>query len=101
MEKNTILSSSHRVRFFEIFQGVETIKKFSNLKLKYYSTLGSAAWVGIGLSDDTRMGGDSVIECVKEGNAVNAYTSFTTSGTGNYGANRTRAVWNFFSIAPP
>lgn len=34
-------------------------------------------WVGIGLSDDTFMGDDSVVECVKEGNTVSAYMSAT------------------------
>lgn len=46
----------------------------------------------MGFSEDTKMGDDSVIECVYENDAVTAYTSFTTQGTGNYGANRTRVV---------
>lgn len=56
----------------------------------------NAAWVGLGFSEDTQMGDDSVIECVKEANLVNAYTSFTTRGIGNYGAHRSRVVWNYF-----
>ncbi|XP_025833870.1 putative ferric-chelate reductase 1 homolog [Agrilus planipennis] len=39
----------------------------------------SARWVGVGLSTDTKMGNDSVIECVDEGNSISAYMSRTTS----------------------
>ncbi|XP_030765696.1 putative ferric-chelate reductase 1 homolog [Sitophilus oryzae] len=46
----------------------------------------NAAWVGVGLSDDDKMGDDSVIECVKRGNGVAAYMSYTTAP--NYGAPR-------------
>lgn len=45
------------------------------------------AWVGIGLSDDAKMGEDSVIECVKRGNGIATYMSYT-SGSPNYGAAR-------------
>ncbi|KAG5873692.1 hypothetical protein JTB14_016859 [Gonioctena quinquepunctata] len=39
---------------------------------------GNAAWVGVGLSDDNKMGDDSVIECVKLPNGqVDAYMSWT------------------------
>jgi hypothetical protein len=48
--------------------------------------------VALGLSDDTLMGDDSVIECVYENGVVTAYTSLTSRGEGNYGANRTRVV---------
>lgn len=37
----------------------------------------NAAWVGVGLSDDTRMGDDSVIECVKDVSGMHAYMSWT------------------------
>lgn len=37
-----------------------------------------AAWVGVGLSDDSQMGDDSVLECVREGSAVDAYMSWTS-----------------------
>ncbi|XP_066143030.1 putative ferric-chelate reductase 1 homolog [Euwallacea fornicatus] len=47
----------------------------------------SAAWVGVGLSEDDKMGDDSVIECVKRGNTVAAYMSYT-NGAPNYGAPR-------------
>lgn len=47
----------------------------------------SAAWVGVGLSEDDKMGDDSVIECVKRGNGVAAYMSYT-KGSPNYGAPR-------------
>ncbi|XP_074042422.1 putative ferric-chelate reductase 1 homolog isoform X2 [Leptinotarsa decemlineata] len=46
----------------------------------------SAAWVGVGLSDDDKMGRDSVIECVKAGNGVETYMSWT--GTNPYRADR-------------
>ncbi|GJQ82659.1 hypothetical protein Trydic_g19676 [Trypoxylus dichotomus] len=39
----------------------------------------SAAWVGVGLSEDAQMGDDSVMECVKDKNGgVKAYMSWTT-----------------------
>lgn len=38
----------------------------------------NAAWVGVGLSDDTQMGDDSVIECVNEAGGVDAYMSWTS-----------------------
>lgn len=47
----------------------------------------NAAWVGVGLSDDAKMGDDSVIECAKKGSGVSAYMSYT-SGAPNYGAQR-------------
>ncbi|XP_056640681.1 putative ferric-chelate reductase 1 homolog isoform X2 [Diorhabda sublineata] len=46
----------------------------------------NAAWVGVGLSDDTRMGDDSVIECVKDVSGMNAYMSWT--GINPYRATR-------------
>lgn len=40
----------------------------------------NAAWVAVGLSDDQKMGDDSVIECVKSANGVvGAYMSWTTA----------------------
>lgn len=40
----------------------------------------NAAWVAVGLSDDQKMGGDSVIECVRTPNGdVAAYMSWTTA----------------------
>ncbi|KAJ8971790.1 hypothetical protein NQ314_000536 [Rhamnusium bicolor] len=39
----------------------------------------NAAWVGVGLSDDEKMGDDSVIECVKRGSGVASYMSWTSS----------------------
>ncbi|KAL3289082.1 hypothetical protein HHI36_003524 [Cryptolaemus montrouzieri] len=47
----------------------------------------NAAWVGVGLSDDEKMGDDSVIECAKNGNQLGAYLSWT-EGKPNYGATR-------------
>ncbi|CAG9863967.1 unnamed protein product [Phyllotreta striolata] len=37
----------------------------------------NAAWVGVGLSDDAKMGDDSVIECVKTDRGVRSYMSLT------------------------
>ncbi|KAK4883790.1 hypothetical protein RN001_000061 [Aquatica leii] len=39
---------------------------------------GSPKWVGLGLSNDNKMGDDSVVECVNEGNGIKAYMSWTT-----------------------
>lgn len=40
----------------------------------------NAAWVAVGLSDDMKMGSDSVIECVKTPNGgIAAYMSWTTA----------------------
>uniref|UniRef100_A0AAR5PZM2 DOMON domain-containing protein n=1 Tax=Dendroctonus ponderosae TaxID=77166 RepID=A0AAR5PZM2_DENPD len=47
----------------------------------------NAAWVGVGLSEDDKMGDDSVVECVQRGNGVAAFMSYT-SGSPNYGAAR-------------
>ncbi|XP_072391895.1 putative ferric-chelate reductase 1 homolog [Diabrotica undecimpunctata] len=38
---------------------------------------GNPVWMGVGLSDDDKMGDDSVVECVKEDGRVNAYMSWT------------------------
>lgn len=45
------------------------------------SELQKPAYIALGLSDDDRMGGDSVIECVPENDKINAYTSYTTAPT--------------------
>ena len=42
----------------------------------------SAAWVGLGLSEDTQMGDDSVVECVKDQGRIRAYMSWTTPRPG-------------------
>lgn len=52
-----------------------------------------AAYISVGLSNDAKMGEDSVIECVNESSGVNAYTSITRSTTpGDYGARRSTIV---------
>ncbi|XP_060531143.1 putative ferric-chelate reductase 1 homolog isoform X2 [Cylas formicarius] len=48
----------------------------------------NAAWVGVGLSDDDKMGDDSVIECVTRNNRVDAYMSWTSGPPNSYGAAR-------------
>uniref|UniRef100_A0A6P7FZ92 Uncharacterized protein LOC114335754 n=1 Tax=Diabrotica virgifera virgifera TaxID=50390 RepID=A0A6P7FZ92_DIAVI len=40
---------------------------------------GTPKWAGVGLSLDDKMGDDSVIECVNDGNGVKAYMSFTAA----------------------
>lgn len=37
------------------------------------------AYIALGLSEDSKMGDDSVMECVPENGKVNAYTSYTTA----------------------
>lgn len=59
-----------------------------DFELKAYQ---GAKWVGVGLSNDDKMGEDSVIECTKNGNSVGAFLSLT-SGNPNYGATRTKNV---------
>jgi hypothetical protein len=62
----------------------------------------NAAWVGVGLSEDEKMGDDSVIECAKKGSSVGAHMSWTT-GSPNFGAARlnnvTVVVYVPFAIA--
>lgn len=43
-----------------------------------------AAFVAVGLSRDRSMGDDSVVECVYEDGAINAYTSWTNGKTGSF-----------------
>ncbi|CRL00019.1 CLUMA_CG013306, isoform A [Clunio marinus] len=49
----------------------------------------SAAYVALGLSDDEKMGKDSVVECVNESGSVKAYTSWTIVSNGKFDAPRT------------
>ncbi|XP_058054768.1 putative ferric-chelate reductase 1 homolog isoform X2 [Anopheles bellator] len=56
----------------------------------------SPAYVAVGLSDDAKMGDDSVIECVPEQGVVNAYASWTA--TGPYSATRTGVPQNIFQV---
>lgn len=43
---------------------------------EHISIIGTS-YVAVALSDDRVMGDDSVIECVRENNGVNMYTSYT------------------------
>lgn len=43
------------------------------------ATSPDVAWVAAGLSSDAKMGDDSVIECVKQGISVRAFSSRTTA----------------------
>lgn len=40
-----------------------------------------SVWVGVGLSDDSLMGGDSVVECVNDGTNVGLFMSYNTGKT--------------------
>lgn len=52
----------------------------------------SAGYVALGLSDDDKMGKDSVVECVNESGSVKAYTSWTVVSNGKFDAPRTGIV---------
>lgn len=41
----------------------------------------NAAYIAVGLSQDDKMGDDSVVECVYENGRINAYTSWTNGKT--------------------
>ncbi|XP_049298973.1 putative ferric-chelate reductase 1 homolog isoform X2 [Anopheles funestus] len=56
----------------------------------------SPAYVALGLSDDAKMGDDSVIECVPEQGTVNTYASWTTVGP--YGSTRLGVPQNIFQV---
>ena len=60
-------------RFGQQVRKLETSKQ----AIKKFFTAG-ANYVALALSDDRQMGRDSVIECVREGTSVGAYTSFTS-----------------------
>lgn len=47
-----------------------------------------AAYIATGLSFDRKMGDDSVMECVKEGNEVKIYSSYTIRESGTFDAIR-------------
>ncbi|RZB38617.1 ferric-chelate reductase 1 -like, partial [Asbolus verrucosus] len=49
---------------------------------------GNPGWVGVGLSEDEKMGDDSVIECARRGHSVGAYMSWTSGPPNSYGAAR-------------
>lgn len=52
----------------------------------------NAGYVAVGLSDDDKMGRDSVVECVSQSGSVKAFTSWTVAGAGKYDAPRTGIV---------
>lgn len=54
------------------------------------------AYVAVGLSNDAKMGDDSVIECVPEQGTVNAYTSWTSASP--YGVSRQGIAQNFIRM---
>lgn len=57
----------------------------------------NARYVAVGLSDDTKMGDDSVMECVRENGRIQAYASWTTPRP-NLGNTRQGVVSYFFVI---
>lgn len=59
----------------------------------------NARYVAVGLSDDTKMGDDSVVECVRENGRIQAYASWTTPRP-NLGNTR-RGVVSFLFFFPP
>lgn len=60
-----------------------------------------AGYVALGLSEDDKMGRDSVIECVTESGAVKAYTSMTVVANGKFDSPRTGIVrFSSFSEFP-
>ncbi|XP_058125486.1 putative ferric-chelate reductase 1 homolog isoform X1 [Anopheles ziemanni] len=54
------------------------------------------AYVAFGLSNDAKMGDDSVLECVPEQGTVNAYASWTNVGP--YGSTRVGVPQNIFQV---
>jgi DOMON domain len=52
----------------------------------------SAGYVALGLSDDDKMGRDSVVECINESGSVKAYTSMTVVANKKYDSPRTGIV---------
>jgi hypothetical protein len=52
----------------------------------------NAGYVALALSDDDKMGRDSVVECVSEAGSVKAYTSWTIVANGKYDSPRTGIV---------
>lgn len=52
----------------------------------------NAGYVAVGLSEDDKMGRDSVIECVSQAGSVKAYTSWTVVANGKFDAPRTGIV---------
>lgn len=52
----------------------------------------SAGYVALGLSDDDKMGKDSVVECLSESGSVKAYTSMTVVSNGNFDSPRAGIV---------
>lgn len=54
------------------------------------------AYIAVGLSNDAKMGDDSVVECVPEQGTVNAYASWTFAGP--YGVSRQGIAQNFIRL---
>jgi hypothetical protein len=52
----------------------------------------NAGYVAVGLSEDDKMGRDSVVECVSQAGSVKAYTSWTVVANGKFDAPRTGIV---------
>jgi hypothetical protein len=54
-----------------------------------------ATYVAMGLSDDSLMGRDSVIECINFNNEIRIFTSVTNALPSNYGVRRNDVSNNF------
>lgn len=58
----------------------------------------SAGYVALGLSDDEKMGKDSVVECLSEAGTIKAYTSWTVVADGKFDAPRTGIPQNSIKL---
>lgn len=57
---------------------ITTVFKDDNGRYIFEMESKNAGWVGVGLSDDNKMGDDSVIECAKENGEARAFMAWTT-----------------------
>lgn len=64
--------------------------------LTHFCFVENPAYVAVGLSNDAKMGDDSVIECVPEQGVVNAYASWTYAGP--YSVSRQGIAQNFIQL---
>lgn len=73
------------------------IVRGDNYQFEIQSDHNSPAYVAIGLSEDDKMGDDSVMECLPQGGTIQAYTSWTR-GMPNYGASRDQVPQNIIRL---
>lgn len=75
---------------------VATIVQGERYIFEMKSGYNNPAYVAVGLSNDAKMGDDSVVECVPEQGTVNAYASWTSAGP--YGVSRQGIAQNFIRL---